>query len=197
FLGRALPLLDAEGRVTQWFGTCTDIDDQKKAEDALRESRERLHAALDASGTGTFRWDIRDDVLEWDANLVGLSGLPPGREIRRLDDVLNLVHPHDRAAVIAEAERCSRQGQDFDLEFRVIWPDGSVHWLADKGKVFCGDDGDPLYLAGACVNITERHRAEEARKGSRERSARGLRSIRRGLWTSHLPPSKLHCNHPP
>src|SRR6185436_15829952 len=79
---------------------------------------------------------------------------------RSLGQFIDRVHPEDRARVIAGCERCAREGVDFDMEFRVVWPDGSIHWIDDKGKVFLDPKGHPEYMTGACVDITERKQSE-------------------------------------
>ena len=131
---------------------------------ALAEREERLRAALYASRTGTFRWDIRSNALDWDENLDRLFGLAPGLTVRSLAGFLATVHPDDRARVVAACERCAATGADFDEEFRVVWPDGSVHWLDDKGRTFHDEQGRPSYMTGACVEITDRKAAEEERE---------------------------------
>ena len=73
-----------------------------------------------------------------------------------------MVHPDERASVIEQCERCAAEGADFELEFRVIWPDGTVRWVYDRGKTFLGDDGEPAHMSGACVDITDRKLAEQA-----------------------------------
>jgi PAS domain S-box-containing protein len=149
----------------------SDITERKQAMEALRESGERLRAALTASGTGTFRWNIVSGTLEWDKSLDRLFGLPPGTTPRTLESFISLVHPEERAGVIERCEKCAREGADFDMEFRVIWPDGSVHWLDDKGKTFRDAEGRPSYMTGACVDITERKHNEEALRSSQLRLA--------------------------
>jgi PAS domain S-box-containing protein len=133
-----------------------------RAKEALRESQERLQAALAAAGTGTFRWDLRTDAVEWDENLGHLFGLSPGRAPRVHEQFLAAVHPADRARVAASCERSARDGDELDLEFRVPCPDGSVRWLAEKARTFVADDGRPLYVTGACVDVTRRKQVEEA-----------------------------------
>jgi two-component system CheB/CheR fusion protein len=91
-------------------------------------------------------------------------GLRPEDVVKSLDDFLRAVHQDDRARVRAEFERCLREDSGFNVEFRVVWPDGSLHWLRDQGKVFNDGDGRPLFMTGACVDITERKRAEEELK---------------------------------
>lgn len=146
-----------------------DITEQKRAEQALAEKEERLRAALTASGTGTFRWNIQTNALDWDENLDRLFGLIPGQTVRSLESFISRVHPDERPGVIKRCEGCAREGADFDMEFRVVWPDGSVHWLDDKGKTFFDDQGRPSYMTGACMEITARKKSEQALRESEER----------------------------
>lgn len=135
---------------------------RRAADKAIRESMERLSAALEAADTGTFRWDIRTNELEWDANLDRLFRLGPGVTVRTLEDFLVRVHPNDRPEVIARYARCREEGVDFEMEMRLVTPDGSERWIFDKGKTFTDHEGRPLYMAGACLDVTERKRAEAA-----------------------------------
>ena len=161
YLARALPVRDDSGKIVRWYGTTTDIHDRKLAEAALAESRERLRAALDASDTGTFRWDMVSDELDWDNNLDRLFGLTPGVSARSLQEFIRLVHPDDRQRVIDACQRSADEGADFEEEFRVVLPDGTVRWLFDKGRVYIGETGS-RYMAGACLDITKRHQKEDA-----------------------------------
>jgi PAS domain S-box-containing protein len=138
-------------------------EELRNAQEALRESRERLQAALDAAGTGTFRWNVRTGALDWDENLDRLFGLVPGQRMRSLDEFLAAVHPEDRPHVAAANERAGRDGADLDVEFRVQWPDGTHRWVTEKGKAFFdADHAAPLYVTGACVDITRRKHDEDA-----------------------------------
>jgi PAS domain S-box-containing protein len=154
------PIKAREGRVVGIAKVARDITERKRTSESLQMSEERLRAALSASRTGTFRWDIRTNELSWDESLDALFGIPAGRAIRSLETFIATVHPDDRAAVIECCERCASKGADFDAEFRVVWPDGTLRWLDDKGKTFFDAAGRPLYMTGACVDITERKRAE-------------------------------------
>ena len=162
------PVRAADGTTIAWIGSARDIHEERAreaareaAEHALAEREERLRAALDASRTGTFRWDIRTDALDWDANLDRLFGLEPGRTARSLDQFIATVHPDDRERVIAACVRCATAGADFDEEFRVVWPDGSIHWLHDKGQTYRDADGRPRYMTGACVDVTDARRRQD------------------------------------
>ncbi len=155
--------IEIEGRVVL-RGSTTDITERKTAEEALREHEERLRAAMAASGAGTFRWDIRSNELNCDEALDALFGLRPQETIRSLENFIATVHPDDRAGTLERCERCAQDGADFAMEFRVIWPDRSVHWLDDRGKVFFDAAGLPSHMTDACVDITERKRAEDERE---------------------------------
>ena len=133
----------------------------RSAEEQLDDARRRLEAALAAGAIGTFRWDIRTHRLEWDERLDRLFGLRPNEAVRSLEQFLQRVHPADRAEVVERCERCARDGADFEMDFRVLLPDGSVRWLADRGRTVLDDTGRPAFMTGACVDITERKLAEE------------------------------------
>jgi PAS domain-containing protein len=86
-----------------------------------------------------------------------------------LSALVAVVHPDDRPRVVARLERCARDGAAFDAEFRVVWPDGSIHWLDQKAKAFPGEGGTPVYVTGACADVTARKAVEEALRESEER----------------------------
>ncbi|MDQ3211940.1 MAG: ATP-binding protein [Acidobacteriota bacterium] len=143
-----------------------------RTREALRQNQERLHAALTAAGTGTFRWNMQTNEVDWDGNLDRLFGLETPQPRQSLETFVAAVHPDDRPRVIAGCERSALDGSDFDMEFRVVWPDGSVHWLADRAKAFPDEHGRPLYMTGACADITARKRAEDALRDSEARYRR-------------------------
>ena len=150
-------LFDAAGRCVRANGTAMDITSRKTTELAME-------MALEASCTGTFHWDIQDNRLTWDGALDRLFGLRPGEAVRSLDQFIALVHPDDRAEVIRRCERCRDHGDDFEMELRVVYPDGSVHWLYDRGRTFLDPTGRARTMTGACVDITNYVRTREALK---------------------------------
>jgi PAS domain S-box-containing protein len=162
YLGRTVPVRDEQGAVVRWYGTSTDIDAQKRIESALARNQERLGAALDAAETGTFWWNMRTNELDWDDNLARLFGRARRSAVGALADLIELVHPDDRRRVLQACDRARREGADFLEEFRVVWPDGTVRWLYDKGRTYTDTDGRPHYMAGACVDVTLRREREEA-----------------------------------
>ena len=162
FLTRIVPVRDAQGKVARWFGTNTDITAQQQTEEALRKSEERLRAALAASETGTYRWDPNSgEFLEFDEGLKRLFGLAATARMQTAEDFLRHVHADDVAAVRAAVER-SREGSDFEMEYRVVLPDRSIRWLYDRGKMVF-ENGKPAYLVGACTDVTTRKQDEISR----------------------------------
>ncbi len=171
-----------------------DVTARQRAEDRLRESEERLRVALAAADMGTWLWRIPPDEQVLDDGLCRLLGLPPGAAVTGLDGFLRSVHAEDRDRVRAEFERCREAGCDFTAEFRVVRPAGSVRWLRDQGKSFPGPDGKPLFLAGACVDVTERRAMEDELRRARdelerrveERTAELRESQQRALQAERL-----------
>ena len=176
------PVTGKDGTCYGRIWTFRDISQQKQVEATLRDHKEQLRAAIWASGTGTFRWDIGSNELNWDEALDALFGLPPGQTVRALETFIATVHPDDRAGVIERCKRCAQEGADFDMEFRVIWPDGSQHWLDDKGKTSFDEAGKPLYMTGACVDITARKKVTEALRISEEKFHQLAHNINDVFW---------------
>jgi PAS domain S-box-containing protein len=139
-----------------------DFTDRKLAEQSARESEERLRVALAAARMGTWRWEIPADRWTLDESLRELFGLERGATIGTKEDFLRLVHAEDRDLVRQAIDRGVRDGGDFNVEFRVNRPDGSECWLKDQGRVFGDERGRPSYMTGACMDITDRKRMEDA-----------------------------------
>jgi PAS domain S-box-containing protein len=159
--GATTALWDEAGKLRGFAKIFRDLTERKAAVDALHEKDLRLRAALSAARMGTWHWDIAADRQSLDENLDRLVGLPPEQTIHTLEDFLRAVHPDDREAVAVAFRRSVEQGVSLNVEFRVVWSDRSVHWLKDQGDVVNGPDARPLYLTGACVDITDRRLLEE------------------------------------
>ena len=162
FLTRAVPVKDPSGRIVRWCGTNTNIHDQREARRALQESQAQLNAALAASAMGTFRWDPDTGRFdEADENLKRLFGFAANESAPTTEDFLSRIHREDLPAVLAKIDEC-RAGGDFEMEFRVVLPDGSARWIYDRGKLLADPAGQSKHLVGACTDITARKLAEEA-----------------------------------
>jgi len=138
-----------------------DITERKLAEERVRVSEERLRLAQWAARIGTFDLNIRTAVDNWTPETEALYGLPPGGFAGTLTAFENLIHPDDRERVTELTREMMRTGQPAEGEWRVIWPDGSVHWIAGRGQVFMDEFGGPSRILGVNMDVTERKRAEE------------------------------------
>jgi len=163
-------LRDAAGQARACAKVMRDHTKAKLAADALLESESRLRVALDAAEMGTWLWRIPTDEQILDESLRRLMGLAPDEKVMTLDNFLKAVHSEDSERVRAEFERCLKEDRGFNVEFRVRWNDGSLHWLRDQGKVFNDEAGNPLFMTGACVDITARkHDEEELREADQKK----------------------------
>ncbi|MCT7968106.1 PAS domain-containing protein [Laspinema sp. D1] len=194
-LSRGVPVKNDQGETICWAGINLDISRQKQVERQLRDRKERFEAALSASETGTYRWNIQTDSVEWDETMNRLFCLSEGYVLTTFQEFVSLIHPEDQEAVKSEVERCGLASEDFEMEFRILCPDGSIRWIFDKGKTFTDEGGTPLYLTGACVDITNQKRMEEAVQIGRERLDLVLDSSELGLWYCDLPFDKLEWNY--
>jgi PAS domain S-box-containing protein len=153
---------DEHAKIKRIVGMVVDIAERKQAEEALRTSEERLRMAQWAAHIGIFDLNIQTGVDTWTAETEALYGLPPGGFGGTLTAFENLIHPDDRERVIELTREMIRTGQPADGEWRVVWPDGSVHWIAGRGQVLINESGAPSRMLGVNMDITERKRAELA-----------------------------------
>lgn len=159
------PVRNADGDVWAVGAIVFDITAQRRFEAELRERDERLRAALAVSRTGTFRWTIADDAVEADGSLDRLLFLPPGETPHALDTLLQCIDKDDRDAFGAALRQAAQDGGDLSCDFRLpAVANSPVRWLTARCRAFAGQDGRPLYITGACVDITERKEAEERQR---------------------------------
>lgn len=134
--------------------------ERKLAEEELSRMNERFALAVSAAGLGVWDWDIRNNELAWDDMMYALYGITKGDFSGAYEAWLQGVHPDDRASSDELSKRARRGEQEYDTEFRVVWPDGGIHWLTAYGRIERDGDGTPLRMTGINFDITERKRAE-------------------------------------
>jgi PAS domain S-box-containing protein len=179
---RGAPIHDANGAVVGGVDLITDIDKEKKAREALRINQERLALAQKTARLGSFEWTIQTDEVIWAEETEAIYGLPPGGFSGGYEDWVKRVHPEDRPGAEEAVRRAFVDGQYYNAEYRVIWPDGSVHWLQTRGKVFYDDAGRPLRIIGVDIDITDRKRADEELRTSEQRLEMAMKAAELGSW---------------
>lgn len=118
--------------------------------------------ALDAARMGTWNWDIETNKITWSKNLEDLFGVEKNSFKGTYAAFLNCIHPEDRNFVTCSVMQAIREDKEYDIEFRVVLPDGSIRWIASKGIVFRDAAGTALRMSGVDMDITKRKQAEAA-----------------------------------
>ncbi|WP_157981472.1 ATP-binding protein [Cognatilysobacter tabacisoli] len=138
-----------------------DITENRKSELALRSSEENLRLALRAGGLGTWHWDGRTRRIDWSPESMAMFGLPADAELD-FEGFLDAIHPDDRDATGTLVAHAVATKGEFRSDFRVVWPDGSCHWLAGMGRALPqeGESSDGFRVEGVLLDISERKSAE-------------------------------------
>ena len=122
--------------------------------------RDRFVAALKASRCGTWRWDIANNVVNWDEALSDLYGIEHGNAPRTAEAFFALVHPDDRERISKVLDRCFASGTEVEYDFRAV-VNGTTRWIYDRSHLTRNSDGSPSHFTGACLDVTERKRIED------------------------------------
>ena len=133
--------------------------EHRKSEEALRQSAERLNLATEAANLGTWDWDITRDTLVWSPRCLALFGQAPNAPTT-YQRFLEAVHSEDRKRIDEAVRTALERHEDYDVEMRTVWPDGSLHWISARGRAHYDDSGHPVRMNGATLDITERKQAE-------------------------------------
>ena len=160
---RAIPILDADGEITEWFGMASDITDHKAAEERLRASEGYMRLALEASSAASWAWDVVSGEIVWDDNFRRIYGFPPGSKAG-WDDWVERLHPDDRAAVMGRLDEVLQTPGDdeWNRDFRILRPDGQVVWMQGLGRAERDAEGHATRLTGINLDISRRKATEEA-----------------------------------
>ena len=141
--------------------------ERSRAEASLRRSDERLRFALEAATMGTWEMDLRSRTVTWSDSLYRLHGYEAGSFDRGFDSYEKIIYVEDRERVKAAIKWAIEGARPYDIEYRVIGPDGVVRWLESKGRV-AYEDGHAVRMTGICMAVTRRKQAEFARLADAE-----------------------------
>ena len=144
-----------------------DVTERVEAESRARAGDERLRVALEAGRFGVWEWDMVGGRVTWSDRTHELHGLPVGSFGGRLEDFTSLVHADDLGRVNDLIQRAIRDRVPYEVEFRVVHPDGSHHWLATAGRALYGPDGPTRMLGVTWERTRQRLEEETARHAQR------------------------------
>ena len=185
------PFLDSDGKPYQYVSIRTDITHVKASEIALDHYKERLRRGQNFANIGTWDWNILTGNLFWTERIAPLFGYPEGNLETSYDNFLHAIHPDDRQSVVDAVNASVERDVPYEIEHRVVWPDGTVRWLMERGAVVRDKTGKPLQMLGVVQDIDERKRIELA-LAERERQLREAQRLAHiGNWSADLATGEL------
>lgn len=139
-----------------------EIEERQRVENALRQSEEQRRLTMDFTYIGSWNWNIVANTIGWNDNHARLLGLVPGEVESSYQAWRDRVHPDDIERVEQAVAVALATHTDYEAEYRVIYPDGSIHWLVGRGRGVYNEAGQPVRMLGVILDISDRKRAEEA-----------------------------------
>ena len=140
-----------------------DVTARKKAEEALRNSEERLRLTIEGAEVVTWFWDLERDEITGSEKFAALFGLPSDAKLT-FQAILAVMHPDDHQRIERSIKDTLERDVPYDIEHRTVWPDSSIHWIAAKGRAHRDSQGGALDMQGIAMDITERKETQEALK---------------------------------
>ncbi|MDS4069504.1 MAG: PAS domain S-box protein, partial [Candidatus Competibacter sp.] len=161
------PIFDERGQVTEILAIGSDITERKQAEEALELAHNRLAEAQKIAHLGSFEYVAATRTTVWSEEEYRIYGLDPAGPSPAYDVMLaQCIHPDDAALLHETFTEAMQGGAIYELEHRIVRPDGSVRWVYDRAHPYFDEKGDLLRYVGATLDITERKQAEEALRES-------------------------------
>jgi PAS domain-containing protein len=159
FLFRGSPLRDRSGKVAKWYGTNTDLEERKRAEDALRASEASLLEAQRLTRTCSWRHEVLSDKVTVSPEGLLMYGIEPEDHASSADFYFRRMHPKDRPEVEQAYAAALLRKTDFEADFRIVLPDGTIKNTRSIGHPMLDERGDVVEFVGASIDVTEHHRA--------------------------------------
>ena len=155
------PVRDLNGKVIFLVPEGRDITELKQFDKALRSSEERLRIATETAQLGTWQLDLATGRMECSAICKVNFGRSPSDEFHYAD-LLTAIHPDDLQRVQTATSDAVETNSLYRTEYRVVWPDGTLHWILASGRALQRDAEKSLHMIGVTLDVTERHQAQEA-----------------------------------
>jgi transcriptional regulator with PAS, ATPase and Fis domain len=162
FLFRTNPLIDQNGNIVKWYGINTDIEDRKRAGDNLRRSEWFLNEAQRLGHSGSWGLDASSGTVMTSPEMIRAYDVKPGEDCSNPDFWFNRFHPEDRKWVRELFERCVIEKTNFEAEYRLLFPDGTIKWHHSIGRPVVNAAGDLVEFVGTARDVTEQVQARAA-----------------------------------
>lgn len=157
-----VPLRNADQQVIGLLGLYQDITEQKQAGQALLEKQAGLDLALRSARMGAWHFDIGENRRYFDEQVCHLLGLDPATFAGTAEEFIGAVHPDDREKIQAALARTIEQDVPYEVDYRAVWPDGSIHDITARAQLVRDDQGQPAKVRGIIWDITDRKQADQA-----------------------------------
>ena len=161
WLIRAVPVLDEKGKILKWFGTCTDIDEIKHAEEKLKGRERQLNESQRLAHIGSWDWDAVNDTIWWSEEYYHVYGLDSNTPPPNYVEHLKAYTPESMKRLDAAVKRTMESGVPYELDLELEQLTESTQWIVARGEARRDEAGRIVGLRGTAQNITERKRFEE------------------------------------
>jgi len=178
-------LRDAAGTPKSVISIHEDITERKEAIERLQANQDLLDLAQKSAGAMAFDWYIQEEVNTWSPEQEALFGLEPGTFDGTYKTWKKMMYAPDWPVVVDAIQHAHKTGK-VSAEYRVVWPDGSLHWLSTNGRMFFDDEGNPLRMVGFTSDVTRRKLIEEELRRSEAFLVEGQRLAKMGNFSWNL-----------
>jgi PAS domain S-box-containing protein len=161
-----------DGAASEIIGSWSNIQERKLAELALEESEDRIRRSQNYANIGSWDWNIISGELLWSERIPAMFGRAQGEVKTNFKDFIAVVHEDDRSKVLDAIDACVSGGREYHIEHRCVWPDGSVHWLSERGDVVRDTQGKAVRMLGVVQDISSRKKAEVEMQEAKESAER-------------------------
>ena len=176
-LDRGCPQFDLSGALTGYIGAAVDITERRERDAALRLSEEHQRVALDVARAGTWEQDTRTKAVKFSSRFKQLYGFSDD-ERPDLGQLRSRIHADDTARVLQAVGSAGNSGGEYEEEYRVVWPDGSIHWILSRGRAVVDETGAVAKVVGVALDVT-------ARVQTKERLEKAENAVNRIAATAH------------